>query len=82
MTKPKTVAAKKAATPKQPKTSKSPSKLSQLEAMLRRPTGATIPQLVKALSWLARRPLRSRIESWVAMGAGRHCGQDQAQEYP
>ncbi len=53
MTKPKKVAAKKAATSKQLKTPKSPSKLSQLEAMLRRPAGATLPQLVKALSWQA-----------------------------
>jgi len=29
------------------------SKLGQLEAMLRRPDGATIPQLVKALDWQA-----------------------------
>ncbi len=49
MTKSKAVAAKKAATPRQSKTPKSPCKLSQLEAMLRRPAGATILQLVKAL---------------------------------
>ena len=28
------------------------------------------------------RPLRSRIESLFAIRAGRHCSQDQAQEYP
>jgi hypothetical protein len=49
MTKPKKTAGKKSA-PKT-KTAKSGSKLGQLEAMLRRPDGATIAQLSKALDW-------------------------------
>jgi hypothetical protein len=54
MTKPKKPAARKAAKPRASKTAaKAGSKLSQLEAMLRRPEGATIAQLVKALDWQA-----------------------------
>jgi hypothetical protein len=55
MTKPK-LAVKKAATTKAAKKTTEPkgvSKLGQLEAMLRRPEGATIVQLSKALDWQA-----------------------------
>jgi hypothetical protein len=38
---------------KKPLTVRASSKLGQLEAMLRRPSGATIPQLAKALDWQA-----------------------------
>ena len=48
------VAAAIAATAKPPKVATRPtSKIGQLEAMLRRSEGATIPQLVKALDWQA-----------------------------
>lgn len=54
MTQSRKPAARKSAAEKQPKIApKSTSKLGQLEAMLRRSEGATIPQLVKALDWQA-----------------------------
>ncbi len=58
MTKPKKPATRSAVTPEAKKAAaktkaKPTSKLAQLEAMLRRPVGATIPQLVKALDWQA-----------------------------
>jgi len=57
MTKQKKTTAKKTAaaakTPKAIANARPTSKLGQLEAMLRRPDGATIPQLVKALDWQA-----------------------------
>lgn len=54
MTKPKKPVTKKAAPARLASVaSKSTSKISRLEAMLRRPEGATIPQLVKALDWQA-----------------------------
>ena len=54
MPKPKKPAARKTATAKPPKVATKPtSKIGQLEAMLRRSEGATIPQLVKALDWQA-----------------------------
>jgi hypothetical protein len=52
MTKPKTIAGKKVAAKTQ-KAPKGVSKLGKLEAMLRRPDGATIAQLSKALDWQA-----------------------------
>lgn len=54
MTKQKTPAGKKAASKKPAKAgsaAKPTSKLGQLEAMLRRPDGATIGQLSKVLDW-------------------------------
>ena len=54
MTKQKVSASKKATKKKSTKAAspaKRPSKLSQLEAMLRRPEGATLGQLSKALDW-------------------------------
>jgi hypothetical protein len=54
MTKPKKPTEKKAATTKagkRPARTKGGSKLGQLEAMLRRPDGATLAQLSKALDW-------------------------------
>ena len=54
MTKPKKPAEKKVTTTKAAKTpakAKGGSKLGQLEAMLRRPDGATLVQLAKALDW-------------------------------
>jgi hypothetical protein len=56
MTKQKKPAAKKPATPQSAPTkpaAKPASKLGRLEAMLRRPDGATIEQLSKALDWQA-----------------------------
>lgn len=54
MTKPRKPAARKSAAENLPKIAPKPtSKLAQLEAMVRRPEGATIPQLVKALDWQA-----------------------------
>ena len=57
MTKQKKTSTKKTAaaakTPKAIANARPTSKLGQLEAMLRRPDGATIPQLVKALDWQA-----------------------------
>ena len=58
MTKQKKTAAKKTTAPKAqkvsaPTKSKPTSKLGQLEAMLRRPDGATIVQLAKTLDWQA-----------------------------
>src|SRR3954470_23537744 len=56
MTKPKTPAAKIAKTKKPAKAAaggKPTSKLGQLEAMLRRPVGATLGQMSKALDWQA-----------------------------
>jgi Protein of unknown function (DUF3489) len=56
MAKPKKTVAKKAATaaPAKPiAKSKSGSKLHQLEALLRRPEGATLEQMSKALDWQA-----------------------------
>ena len=57
MTKQKKTSTKKTAaaakTPKAVAKARPTSKLAQLEAMLRRPDGATIPQLVKALDWQA-----------------------------
>lgn len=47
---------KKAAKPSSPRAAAKPfgtSKLAKLEAMLRRPDGATIPQLMKGLDWQA-----------------------------
>ena len=52
MTKQKKPAVKKPANP-QRATAKPASKLRRLEAMLRRPDGATIEQLSKALDWQA-----------------------------
>jgi hypothetical protein len=54
MTKPKKPTEKKAAATKagkMPAKTKGGSKLGQLEAMLRRPDGATLAQLSKALDW-------------------------------
>lgn len=54
MTKQKSAASKKAATKKPTKAAsraKGTSKLSKLAAMLRRPEGATLAQLSKALDW-------------------------------
>lgn len=54
MTKQKVTASRKATKKKSTKAAspaKRPSKLSQLEAMLRRPEGATLGQLSKALDW-------------------------------
>ena len=58
MTKQKKATANKPAGLKTPKVAAQPkakpqSKLAKMEAMLRRPEGATIPQLVKALDWQA-----------------------------
>jgi uncharacterized protein DUF3489 len=56
MTKQKKPAAKKAANPQRTlakPTAKPASKLGRLETMLRRPDGATIEQLSKALGWQA-----------------------------
>ena len=53
MTKAKKPAVKKTAKAQQEKKIKAGSKLSQLEGMLRRPEGATIAQVVKALDWQA-----------------------------
>jgi hypothetical protein len=54
MIKPKKSAVKKARTTRAAKPApKGSSKLGQLETMLRRPEGATIAQLVKALDWQA-----------------------------
>ena len=51
---PKKPATKKATAPASSKATPKPSsKLGQLEEMLRRPEGATIPQLIKALAWQA-----------------------------
>src|SRR5262245_32415398 len=52
MTKQKKPTAKKPGEAEKPK-AQPQSKLGQLEAMLRRPQGATIAQLVKALDWQA-----------------------------
>lgn len=54
MTKQKVAGSKKATKKKSTKATspaKRPSKLSQLEAMLRRPEGATLAQLSKVLDW-------------------------------
>lgn len=55
MTKQKKAAVKApgTATAAKPTKTKAQSKLAQLETMLRRPQGATIAQLVKALDWQA-----------------------------
>ena len=51
MIKQKKETGKKVATAKRPPPVKNDSKLGQLEAMLRRPDGATLAQLSKALAW-------------------------------
>ena len=51
MIKQKKHAGKKVATAKMPQPVKNDSKLGQLEAMLRRPDGATVAQLSEALAW-------------------------------
>lgn len=54
MTRPKKSVVGKAVAAKSARAASKPtSKLGQLEAMLRRPVGATIAQLVKALDWQA-----------------------------
>lgn len=53
MTKPKKSSARKPTAKAGKQAAKPTSKLAQLEALLRRPDGATIAQLVKSLEWQA-----------------------------
>lgn len=73
MTKLRKPASRKVPTAKPPKVvSKPTSKIGQLEAMLRRSKGATLPQLVKVLDWQAH-SVRGAMSGYLKKKQGLAC---------